>query len=185
MKMFLIHEQSIYFAPFKNTFEVIYAEHLNHLVQFSSSEIGFLLKPSIAIAPSTQRADCNVVTGDGEITKAKFLAVHKKFNYSLFYIANTPVQETMTFRREPVMSDTFLFRIDVSNLAMSVCTPKSVTDEKSITLRYDHVSNFLPVFDRHGHFVGISLGCFGKDFVCADSFELNNLVQWSKPNTTD
>ena len=185
MNMFLVHEQSVTFAPFKNTFEVLYGEHLNHYVQFSSFEIGFLLKPNIAIAPSSQRHDCEVITGDGEKTTAKFLAVHKGFNYSLFYIKKTPIQETMTFRRKPVRHDTFLFRLDVASNLISICTPTPAPEVNKLTIRYEHISDFLPVFDRFGHFVGMSFGRYNKHLVCAEAYELNNLVQWSKQNTTD
>ena len=177
--MFFLREQCTQAAPFKNTFESIYSEHMQHFVQFQSGEIGFLVKPNIAIAPSTQKEDCQVITGDGETTGAVHLAGKRAMNFSLFYVKRTPSQETMTYRREKVTPDTFLFRLDVSKALIRVCSLTSCPDNQNINVVYAEVSDFLPVIDRIGHFVGLSIGKFENKLLCLDAHELNQIVTWS------
>jgi hypothetical protein len=181
MKILFIKEYEVYPAPFKNTFESIYAEHLAHFVEFASGEIGFLLKPNIAIAPATQRENCEVITSDGETTKATFLAGQRNLNYSLFYIKRTPVQECITYRQEVINPDTFLFRLDVRHATIRVCSKASSPDNQQVSLTYKKTTDFLPVIDRFGHFVGLSMGQFESRLACLRAKELTEIVQWSKP----
>jgi len=170
----------MYVPPFKNTFERLYAEHLNHFVQFSTGEIGFLVKPSIAVCPPTLTLDQDVHTSVGECVKSTFLAKSMSLALSLYFVQGAPLQETLTFRTAPIKRDTFLFRLDPTNASIRTLKIIESIPTKGMTVKYAHPSDFLPIVDKYGHFVGLSLGKSDSNLVIVSAKDIMQLIVWQK-----
>lgn len=179
MKAYSLVDTGMFTPPFKNTLEEMWQEHLLHCIQLPSGEIGFLIRPKIAIVPvacARLGLDVEVTLGDGSKSKAHCLGETRMFGIGAYYVHNTPNSENLTYRVKSVHKDTFLFRADFANDNIRTSALAQCDFSKNMTIRYSEPSDFLPVFDQHSHFVGVTVGTYQNVLICIDAHDITHSI---------
>lgn len=91
-----------------------------------------------------------------------------KWGISYFLLPNPIPCEPLRFRHKPIHQDTYLFRVWKQ---VHMCIPFAVSNGKGM-YGLDSPDQFTPVFDRHGHLIGINSGVFCDKLLCIPIQEL-------------
>lgn len=184
MRYYTLKDVAMVVPPFKNTLEQIWQEHRSRCVEFDSGEVGFLITPHLAVASKHEAKlgkQCEVQLSDETRSDARCLGETKIFGIGACYVKHTIEVETLRFRSKPCRLDTFIFRLDPANNAIRIA--KFVLHDMPYKPRVDYKesSDFLPVFDRHGHFIGVTIGKHDGILVCIDGHEVANIINREEP----
>ena len=85
-----------------------------------------------------------------------------KWGISHFILPFTVPCDPLSYRKEPLHPDTFMFRV---YRHVTLCSPYVITRGKG-EYGLDAPDQFCPVFDRHCHIIGIVSGVFCDKLLC-------------------
>ena len=180
MKIYTLKDVSMHTQPLQNTLAKIWEEHAPHCITFPNGEIGFLIKPRLALVARTNvliGRESTVRLADGSVTYAHCLGQTKIPGVGAWVITDTLVSENLTFRRQPCSIDTFIFRLDVVNDSIRCSRFVNHDIYDHMALQHTCPADFLPVFDWQRHFVGLTIGRHNGVHIAVDAHNLAQLPQ--------
>jgi hypothetical protein len=165
MKPFHLKEIRMYFPPLSKELEEMLSVTKERSVELSHGVRGFILGQHV-LAPHAFQQSC-IAKKDGQNIVLTF---EKTDNMGVthFLMPYDIPCEPLHFRHEKIHHDTFLFRVYNQ---VRLCHPFAVQDGKG-EYGLDAPDQFCPVFDRHGHLIGINSGVFCDKLLCIPIQEL-------------
>jgi hypothetical protein len=159
MKAFYLKDIKVLPPPYKKEMVEVLSVTKEHSVELAHGVRGFIFGNRV-LAPHSFQASL-IAQKDGHNIVIQYEKTDK-WGISHFILPYSIPCEPLHFRHQKIHSDTFLFRVyDV----VTLCSPFSVKDRKGL-YGLDSPDQFSPVFDRHGHLIGINSGVFCDKLLC-------------------
>lgn len=159
MKPFHLRDIRTHLPPYKDVLERILSVTNERSIELACGVRGFILGQHV-VAPHSFR-ESFIAKKDGHNIVLTFEKTDK-WGVSRFLMPFPIALEPLHFRHAKIRSDTYLFRV---YRHITLCHAYGVTAGSGM-YEIDAPDQFCPVFDRHGHIIGINSGVFCKRLLC-------------------
>lgn len=165
MKAFHLKDVRTYLPPYTRELEDMLSVTHERSVELSHGVRGFILGQKV-VTPFQYRESI-IASKDGHNIVLTYEKTDK-WGVSHFLLPYPIPAEPLHFRHEKIHKDSYLFRV---YLQVTLCHAFAVQDQKG-SYGLDAPDQFCPVFDRHGHLIGINSGVFCDKLLCIPIQEL-------------
>lgn len=165
MKAFHLKDTRTFVPPYMRGLEELVITTKERSVDLAHGVRGFVIGNKV-LAPF-QFAESIVATKENHKLVLTFEKTDK-WGISHFLLPFNLPCEPLHFRHKPLHQDSYLFRV---YRHVTLCTPFPVSDKKG-KYGLDAPDQFGPVYDRHGHIIGINSGVFCEKLLCIPIQEL-------------
>jgi hypothetical protein len=165
MKPFHLRDIRTHLPPYKGVLDVILSVTKERSIELAHGVRGFILGQHV-VAPHSFRESL-IATKEGH----KIVLTYEKtdkWGVSHYLLPYQIPCEPLHFRKERLRSDSYLFRV---YRHITLCHAFGVTAGSGM-YGLDAPDQFCPVFDRHGHLIGINSGVFCDKLLCIPIQEL-------------
>jgi len=159
MKAFHLKDVRTFLPPYKENLEYMLTITKERSVTFHNGVRGFIVG-NFVLAPFHQSESC-IVKKDGHDLVLTYNTTNN-WGVSIFLLPFTIPCEPLHYRNKKIDRDTFLFRVFNH---ITLCSAFAVRNQAG-EFGMDAPDQFCPVFDRHGHLIGITNGVFNGKPLC-------------------
>lgn len=159
MKPYHLRNVRVFKPPYKPELEYMITTTQERSVNLSRGIRGFILGRSV-LAPYQYNRSLIARKDEQDI-----VLTHQKvdrWGISHFSLPFDFPVEPLHFRHERVHPETFLFRVHTH---ITLCARFPVQNQRG-SYGLETPDQFCPVFDRHGHLIGINSGVFCNELLC-------------------
>jgi hypothetical protein len=165
MKPYHLKEVRTFLPPYQKILEDMLSVTRERSIELSHGVRGFIIGQRVIAPYSFQKSF--IAKKDGHNIVLTFEKTDR-MGVTHFLMPFEIPCEPLRFRHKNIFNDTFLFR--VYNRVI-LCHSFPVRDNKG-QYGLDAPDQFCPVFDRHGHLIGINSGVFCDKLLCIPIQEL-------------
>ena len=165
MKAFHLKDTRIFLPPYKGNLEEMLSVTKERSIELSHGVRGFILGNKV-VTPYQYKISM-IASKDGHDIVLTYEKTDR-WGVSHFLLPYPIPCEPLHFRHEKIHKDSYLFRVYT---LVTLCHGFAVSDKKG-EYRLEQPDQFCPVFDRHGHLIGINTGVYCDKLLCIPIQEL-------------
>jgi len=159
MKAFHLNDIRVHLPPYKGVLDEILSVTKERSVDLSHGVRGFILGQKV-LTPY-QFKESFIASKDGHNIVLTYEKTDK-WGISHFLLPYPIPVEPLHFRHEKIHKDSYLFRV---YRHVTLCSAYAVSENQG-NYGLEAPDQFSPVFDRHGHIIGINSGVYCDKLLC-------------------
>lgn len=152
-------------SPYSRELQEMLTVEKERSVLLPHGGVGYILG-NMVIAPFFYKGSC-ISTKDGHDIVLEFVGT-SKWGVSYFNLPFGIPCETLRFRKEHIHTDTYFFKVSDE---IRLCRGSAIS-QKEGRFEINTPDQFCPIFDRHAHLLGFSIGLLHNTLVCVTINEI-------------